>query len=208
MRDQGRLVEWFDDKGYGFIQPNDASKKRVFLHIHDFSRKGPRPLVGCALDYQVILDEQGRYRAQDVVYLKAKQTRFEHTQIKRQNPNNLAKLSPMQMVLIIYFIALGVLDFAHLLPSFTFIFICLISILTYWLYVKDKQAAQLGKRRVPEQTLHLLSLLGGWAAAGVAQQKLRHKTQKQPFRHIYFGTIALNLLLLIWLCSPFNRLIH
>ncbi|MEK5789751.1 DUF1294 domain-containing protein, partial [Acinetobacter johnsonii] len=21
MRDQGRLVEWFDEKGYGFIQP-------------------------------------------------------------------------------------------------------------------------------------------------------------------------------------------
>jgi hypothetical protein len=32
MRDQGRLVEWFDDKGYGFIQPND-SIKIVFLSI-------------------------------------------------------------------------------------------------------------------------------------------------------------------------------
>ena len=32
MRDQGRLVEWFDDKGYGFIQPNDASKIACFLH--------------------------------------------------------------------------------------------------------------------------------------------------------------------------------
>ena len=29
MRDQGRLVEWLDDKGYGFIQPNDLSKPRV-----------------------------------------------------------------------------------------------------------------------------------------------------------------------------------
>ena len=33
MRDQGRLVEWFDDKGYGFIQPNDSTIDRVFLHI-------------------------------------------------------------------------------------------------------------------------------------------------------------------------------
>lgn len=31
MRDQGRLVEWFDDKGYGFIQPND-SKKVVYFY--------------------------------------------------------------------------------------------------------------------------------------------------------------------------------
>jgi imidazole glycerol-phosphate synthase subunit HisF len=63
MRDQGRLVEWFDEKGYGFIQPNDAGKERVFLHIKDFARPGPRPIVGCALDYAVILDDQGRYRA-------------------------------------------------------------------------------------------------------------------------------------------------
>lgn len=40
MRDQGRLVEWFDDKGFGFIQPNDASKGRVFLHIKDFAQRG------------------------------------------------------------------------------------------------------------------------------------------------------------------------
>ena len=54
MRDQGRLVEWFDDKGYGFIQPNDAHKDRVFIHIKDFARTGPRPIVGCALEYVVI----------------------------------------------------------------------------------------------------------------------------------------------------------
>ena len=41
MRDQGRLIEWFDEKGYGFIQPNDADKDRVFLHIKDFARSGP-----------------------------------------------------------------------------------------------------------------------------------------------------------------------
>lgn len=51
MRDQGRLVEWFDDKGFGFIQPNDASKGRVFLHIKDFAQRGPRPIEGCALEY-------------------------------------------------------------------------------------------------------------------------------------------------------------
>lgn len=73
MHDQGRLVEWFDEKGYGFIQPNDAGKERVFLHIKDFARPGPRPIVGCALDYAVILDDQGRYRAQQVTYLKAAQ---------------------------------------------------------------------------------------------------------------------------------------
>lgn len=64
MRDQGRLVEWFDEQGYGFIQPNDRQKDRVFLHIKDFARQGPRPIVGCALEYTVTVDERGRYRAQ------------------------------------------------------------------------------------------------------------------------------------------------
>ena len=75
MRDQGRLVEWFDEKDYGFIQPNEPNKGRVFLHIKDFARPGPRPIIGCALEYLVILDAQGRYRAQQVTYLTAAQAR-------------------------------------------------------------------------------------------------------------------------------------
>ncbi|MFW1920139.1 cold-shock protein, partial [Acinetobacter baumannii] len=75
MRDQGRLVEWFDEKCYCFIQPDDAEKERVFLHIKDFARPGPRPIIGCALEYLVILVERGRFRAQQVTYLKASQTR-------------------------------------------------------------------------------------------------------------------------------------
>jgi hypothetical protein len=43
------------------------STKIVFLHIKDFARTGPRPIVGCALEYLVILDERGRYRAQQAV---------------------------------------------------------------------------------------------------------------------------------------------
>lgn len=74
MRDQGRLVEWFDEKGYGFIQPEDLSKDRVFLHIKDFSRPGPRPIIGCALEYTVTIDHRSRYKALDVIYLKANQT--------------------------------------------------------------------------------------------------------------------------------------
>lgn len=91
MRDQGRLVEWFDEKGYGFIQPNDDSKDRVFLHIKDFARQGPRPILGCALEYNVLVDAQGRYRAQQVSYLKASQTQKSRTQkASRKRPNHNA----------------------------------------------------------------------------------------------------------------------
>lgn len=207
MRDQGRLVEWFDDKGYGFIQPNDESKGRVFLHIKDFARQGPRPIVGCALEYVVQLDGQGRYKAIQVTYLKASQTQKKpHSSTIQPNKQSTSKLQPMQIFAIIYILALAILTVSGFLSGMVLLFISIINVMTYWFYGQDKEAAQNGNRRVPENTLHLLSFLGGWPAAWLAQQRLRHKTQKQPFRKIYFCTIGLNILLILWLISPLNVL--
>ena len=204
MRDQGRLIEWFDDKGYGFIQPNDPDKDRVFLHIKDFARPGPRPIVGCALDYQVILDERGRYRAQQVVYLKASQVKLRSDAVTKPRQRPAAKRPAMQILCVGYILVLTVLTLTGLLHSLLLLLISLMNALSYWLYAQDKEAAQLGHRRIPEQSLHLVAVLGGWPAAWLAQEKMRHKTQKQPFRKIYFCTIGLNILLILWFISPFN----
>lgn len=207
MRDQGRLVEWFDDKGYGFIQPNDGSKDRVFLHIKDFARPGPRPIMGCALEYVVQLDGQGRYKAKQVSYLKASQTQKKSNRDKKNQVNNQEKLQPMQMACIAYILAVTGLSLAGLLNGMLLLLIGLVNLITYWMYAQDKEAAQQGNRRVPENTLHILAVLGGWPAAWLAQQKLRHKTQKQPFLNVYFCTIAFNILIILWLISPLNSLI-
>ena len=119
MRDQGRLVEWFDDKGYGFIQPNDSSKDRVFLHIKDFARPGPRPIIGCALEYVVQLDGQGRYKAKQVTYLKANQTQKTHYKPKNNPVKNQSKMQPMQIICIVYILALAALSLAGLLNGMT-----------------------------------------------------------------------------------------
>ena len=193
MRDQGRLVEWFDDKGYGFIQPNDMYKERVFIHIKDFARTGPRPIVGCALEYLVILDERGRYRAQQAIYLKASQV-IEH----RAQPTKARAVKPwsaMQIGIVIYIVFMVIASFSKLLPPYTLLFVGLMNVLSYWLYAMDKEAAQLGNRRVPEQTLHIVDSLGGWCAGWLAQQ---------PFRNIYFCSIVFHILLIAWLISPLN----
>lgn len=202
MRDQGRLVEWFDEKGYGFIQPNDAHKDRVFLHIKDFARTGPRPIVGCALEYTIILDERGRYRAQQVMYLKVSQV-VEH-RAKPATSTDSSNWSAMQIGILIYLAFMVIASFSKLLPPYTLLFVSLMNVVSYWLYAQDKEAAKLGNRRIPEQTLHLVDALGGWCGGWLAQQKLRHKTQKQPFRKIYFCTIIFNILLICWLISPLN----
>ena len=203
MRDQGRLVEWFDDKGYGFIQPNDSAKDRVFLHIKSFAKPGPRPIVGCALEYRVGMDAKG-YRAHDVTYLKAEQTKRQQSSAKKQVQASSAPLKKMQILCITYILVLGLLVILDQLSGMLLLLISLMNVLTYWLYAQDKEAAQLGQRRIPENTLHLISFLGGWPAAWLAQEKLRHKTQKQPFKKIYFCTIFFNILLILWLISPFN----
>ena len=45
------------------------------------------------------------------------------------------------------------------------IYALFISFLTWVLYRKDKQQAELGGRRTPESTLHALEVFGGWPAA-------------------------------------------
>jgi uncharacterized membrane protein YsdA (DUF1294 family) len=63
-------------------------------------------------------------------------------------------------------------------------------------YGADKRAARRTLRRVPESTLHVLALLGGWPGALVAQQVFRHKTRKQPFRAVFWLTVVVNCLAL------------
>lgn len=56
------------------------------------------------------------------------------------------------------------------------------SVLTAVLYWKDKRAARGKTQRIPEKTLLLASLLGGWPGGYLAGQKLRHKTSKVSYR--------------------------
>jgi uncharacterized membrane protein YsdA (DUF1294 family) len=72
-------------------------------------------------------------------------------------------------------------------------------------YALDKSAARRGGRRTPESTLLVLGLLGGWPGAVLAQQWLRHKTVKQPFRQMFWLTVAANMALFLWLSGRILR---
>ena len=65
-------------------------------------------------------------------------------------------------------------------------------------YRVDKSAAQTGRWRTAESTLHVLSLIGGWPGALVAQHMLRHKSRKVSFRVAFLATVALNCGALLW----------
>jgi uncharacterized membrane protein YsdA (DUF1294 family) len=75
----------------------------------------------------------------------------------------------------------------------------LMSVLALVLYGRDKAAAGSGRWRTPESTLHVVALFGGWPGALLAQRIYRHKTRKQPFRTVFWYTVAANCALFAWL---------
>ncbi|WP_231908846.1 DUF1294 domain-containing protein [Marinomonas sp. TW1] len=80
-------------------------------------------------------------------------------------------------------------------------FFSLLAILAYGF---DKYAAIRGQWRVRESTLHLLSLLGGWIGALMAQRLFRHKRSKQRFMLVFWGSVFVNLLGLVLVLSQWS----
>jgi uncharacterized membrane protein YsdA (DUF1294 family) len=73
-------------------------------------------------------------------------------------------------------------------------YVVLINLLTFGAFALDKAAAENRRRRTPEITLLSLALVGGSLGALTAQQLLRHKTRKQPFRAILIAIAALHII--------------
>ena len=70
----------------------------------------------------------------------------------------------------------------------------LINVLTVVIYGADKTAARKGMRRVPETTLLLYGVVGGWPGSILGQQLFRHKTQKQPFKTWFLMSVVVSIL--------------
>jgi len=62
MRYQGRLNDWNDTKGFGFILPNGGGPK-VFIHISAFGTRLRRPVLGDLVTYELGADARGRPKA-------------------------------------------------------------------------------------------------------------------------------------------------
>lgn len=95
--------------------------------------------------------------------------------------------------------AAGALGFFGALPQPLALAYGIASLVAYAMYFIDKSAAGRGARRIPEATLHMASVFGGWPGALIAQQQFRHKTIKQPFQSIFWMTVVANLGLFAWL---------
>lgn len=82
-------------------------------------------------------------------------------------------------------------------------YILAINALAFAAFAIDKRRAERRLFRVPESTLLWLAAAGGTSGAIAAQQLLRHKTRKEPFRTILWlialvQAVALGALYLSW----------
>ncbi|WON78170.1 DUF1294 domain-containing protein [Serratia sp. UGAL515B_01] len=95
--------------------------------------------------------------------------------------------------LLLLLVLIGSLMFPHSL----LMWFLSVNLLTFLIYGVDKLAACKGWLRVPEITLLLFGVLGGWMGGVLAQQLFRHKTQKQPFATQFIFSVVLNMLAIL-----------
>ena len=188
MRYLGRITDWNDAKGFGFVQPNGGGD-RAFVHVKAFERQGRRPVSGDLIAYAVQRDAKGR--------LNASAVRFATTRVKRE-PTPRSGL-PRKAIAGLAFAALLAGGLLHKLPI-EVVFVCVImSGVALFMYGFDKSAAQRGRQRTPENTLHIVALLGGWPGALLAQDLFRHKSRKTEFQAVFWTTVVVNCGALVWL---------
>jgi len=193
VRYQGKITDWKDDKGFGFVTPNGGGPK-VFVHIKSFSNRQRRPVGNELVTYELTSDARGRPQGANIAFVGDRQT----------PPPTIAPGPGVgALIFAVVFLAFvaGAVAMGKL-PSAVLIAYLVGSGVAYLAYVFDKAASLKGQWRTPESTLHLFSLVGGWPGAMLAQRTLRHKTQKRSFQVTYWATVVLNCAALGWLLSP------
>jgi uncharacterized membrane protein YsdA (DUF1294 family) len=73
-----------------------------------------------------------------------------------------------------------------------------LSLVAFLAYGLDKRAARAGARRIPERTLHLLALAGGFAGAHLGRRKFRHKTREPAFGAVILVAAVLHVGYWVW----------
>ncbi|MPW36600.1 DUF1294 domain-containing protein [Vibrio sp. B1Z05] len=180
---KGQIVEWFDAKGYGFIEM-PYSEQKVFVHISALKNRNRRPKIGDEVTFEVLEDNRGRFNAHNVARVGG------------------SPMSTSMLFSTIYLFAVIIATMLFNGEKWIILAYAFMSLVTYFMYAIDKSAAKEGRWRTSENTLHLLALFGGWPGALCAQTEFNHKSKKQPFKTILWITVIVNIAVFAWTFTP------
>jgi len=194
MRFQGKLSSWNDAKGIGTITWNGSSDK-VFVHISAFTTRRKRPTEGDIVTYEVEKDKNGKFKAVNVSF---PQSQLPPTP-ERKKPSSGIFIGGVTVAFVGY---LAFCSFTGRVQLMALGVYAAASIIAFIAYCIDKSAAEQGKWRTQESTLHMMALLCGWPGAYAAQRVTRHKTVKESFQSVFVTTVFLNIGGFILYSSP------
>lgn len=202
MRFNGLIKTWHDERGFGFITPAGGGQA-IFVHVTAFSGSlSERLLQKTEVSFEIETGADGRKRAKHVLFISSVRagSRSSGKSAAPWGTGSLLALAGFALAYLLVTLAWG----THVLLALGYAVLSLVCALFYW---QDKGAAQKKQRRVPEATLLMLGLLGGWPGAIVAQQTLRHKTSKVSFRIAFWATVVLNVGAFLVVTTPLARVL-
>ncbi len=184
-RTRGRLVNWSDERGFGFLTPESGGPD-VFVHASSFSKEGRHIEVGVEYEFDVDIGKDGRPKAKQVVQVV----------VPKARPSLLSQViqrGPRLLVIPAFvFIIVAISTVQPISPNWLVIY-GVSSIACFAGYGLDKLAASNKAWRVSETILLLIGLVGGWPGGILGQEVFRHKTQKRTFRTLFWMSVAINM---------------
>lgn len=189
LRYAGKITEWNDERGFGFVVPNGGGDK-AFVHISEWKQRSRRPVVGDPIVYSTSRDPHGRLQATGINFAAGKPA-----------PRPPRSGFPRAIIGTLVLALVALAFFAHRLPLVIAATCFLSSLVSFLAYGMDKAAARKNAWRTPENTLHLIDLLGGWPGGLIAQQSFHHKTAKPSFQVGFWLSVAVNIAGVWWLVS-------
>ena len=193
-RQQGTLVVWNDDRGFGFIEPDEGGD-RLFVHIKSIGDIATRPQPGDRVTYSIGTGRDGRPAADNVVIAGANPRDRSAERRGLPPPPVQYGIKPVIRILgaaLIFAFCTAAVTLGRA-PSNLLLIYLIIGVISFYRYWRDKRAAEEGTWRSSENSLHLVDLVFGIVGGLLAQAVLRHKVSKPEFAVVSGGIAALHI---------------
>nr|WP_315225567.1 cold shock and DUF1294 domain-containing protein [uncultured Albidiferax sp.] len=196
MKKKGKIHHWNTSRGMGFIR-SPKTGYDIFFHLKDY-RGSTAPREGETVWFDEITSGRTRPRAIEVSTVSGNADVHSHR--PRRYIGRKSNTRSFVLLLILW-VVLGVWGvWSYRLPMWVVAAAVAVNLLTALGYATDPRGSRSRRWRIPEPVLHLLSLLGGWPSAGLAQTILRYHSHNPAFARLYWGSVGLHLALLLgWL---------